>query len=303
LFSPTDHLPQARSDRDLARGNAEIERRKGLFRQARNTAQAIRTLTDRQPAGSLTRAEAAILSEMVLQNLRACVRRDLSYRPTRKRLAKATGYSERTVSTAIARLKDAGVVVVARYAKGGRLGDKGRGLATEFRAGCLQFLADQLAGLGYRLPKSLRADLVDLGAWAAAQVGEHTAPASDAPARAKPTGKKLPGTLYPSDRAAPKGRTEAPVAVVGFAENGPRPVGSGIARRSAPPPAARTGHLPSTAQRVHQRNVGLERPDLGRLAGMALAAAGMVPMPPNRVREGVAERAVPFSLPSCGGMK
>lgn len=208
-YEPVDHVLKSVRDSDCRRYQETIERRKTMFRQARGVASALHTITDRQPAGGLTRADGHILSMMVLQNLRACVRGERHYRPTRKVLARRSGYSERTVSAALTRLKSAGIVVAARYAKGGRLGDKGRGLATEWRSGCLQFLADQLAALGYRLPKSLRADLADLGRWAAEQVGETTSMSSDA-GRGEPTGKLLPGTLYPTDTQAPKIQKLAP---------------------------------------------------------------------------------------------
>ena len=261
---PIDHLPASLRDRDCLKRAEEIERRKTLFRQARGVAMSLRSITDRQRGGRLTRADGHILSLLVLQNLRACVRRERHYRPTRAMLAKSSGYSERTVSASIGRLKAAGIIVVARYATGGRLGNKGTGLATEFRSGCLQFLAEQLDGLGYRLPKALRADLSDLAAWAAAQVGEHTQPSEDTSPRPKPTGKKVPGTIVLLDRASPSVAGMAQVA-------GPDRTASG---RTLDPSERRRN-----AATVHCKDdnrldgtVDLSRPRLGRLALEAISA-------------------------------
>lgn len=207
-FEPRDHLPASLRDADCRRRDDEIDRRKSLFRQARGMASALRTVTEKQ-RGRLTRADGHILSLMILQNLRSCVRRERLYTPTRARLARLSGYDIRTVSRALAKLKAAGVIVIARYPQGGRLGHRGRGLATEFRSGCLQFLADQLAALGYKLPRSLRDDLAGLARWAAYQVGESTEPVRDLSRSRKPTGTKCLATTCPSDRGSPQAPTGA----------------------------------------------------------------------------------------------
>lgn len=272
--SPIDHLPATLRDRDCIRLEEAIERRKALFRQARSVSAALRSITERQPQGQLTRAEGAILSQMLLQNLRACVRQERHYRPTRALLAKRTGYSERTVSKAIGRFKDLGLVVAQRYAKGGRLGDKGKGLATEFRSGCLQFLCDQLKALGYRLPKSLRCDLEDLARWAALQVGQQpTAQQSDPRSKPEPTGKQVPGTMLGQvKRAARNGPNPAPVATVQAEPT----------RKKGEPPLRPGPH----AFLSKESNSSSPRPGrIGRapLSPLALAASGMVPMPGNHV--------------------
>lgn len=265
LSMPFDHLSRSMSDQVLRRRADEIERRKEMFRQARSVESALRTITDRQPGGQLTRGEAAILAKMIRQNLCACVRKERHYRPTRAMLAKQTGYSQRTVSKAITRFKEAGIIAVARYAKGGRLGDKGKGLATEFRSGCLQFIVEQLEALGYRLPKSLRDDLASLGRWAAAQVGESTFIKSDAPKPKKPTGKKVPGTLVLKDRWSLKDESTAPVAT---ADEPGREVDADIP--TVPPdPAAFCAETGSG----QMRNGAPSRPPIGNLARLAYGAA------------------------------
>lgn len=280
---PVDHIPASMRDSDCLRYAEKVERQKSLFRQARGVATALRTITDRQ-RGQLTRADGHVASLMVLQNLRACVRGELFYRPTRRGLAKETGYSERTISASLTRLRKAGIGVVARYGKGGRLGHKGKGLSTEWRSGCLQFLCDQLAALGYRLPKGLRDDLNDWGAWAARQVGqqpEHTD-------QAEPTGKQLPGTLVPLARAAPGNHRAEPVEAKDRKPQ-PAPHAPGPLARSAMPGAqAATQHNespPRQAERERKakptgRNAGIfvdratsdlllvNSPDLWYAAGM-----------------------------------
>lgn len=263
---PTDHLPRSLSDQALRRRADEIERRKEMFRQARSVESALRTITDRQSGGQLTRGEAAILAKMIRQNLCACVRKERHYRPTRAMLAKQTGYSQRTVSKAITRFKEVGIIAVARYAKGGRLGDKGKGLATEFRSGCLQFIVEQLEALGYRLPKSLRDDLAGLGRWAAVQVGEATTIKSDAPKPKKPTGKKVPGTLVLKDRWSLKDESTAPVAAADE---------SGCEVDPDPPPAppGTIALLCAETDRGQMRNGAPSRPPVGNLALLAYRAA------------------------------
>ncbi|WBU51889.1 hypothetical protein [Paracoccus sp. SCSIO 75233] len=254
------------SDKALRRRSDEIERRKAMFGQARAVESALRTITDRQPGGQLTRGEAAILAKMIRQNLCACVRKERHYRPTRAMLAKQTGYSQRTVSKAITRLKEVGIVAVARYAKGGRLGDKGKGLATEFRAGCLQFIVEQMEALGYHLPKSLRDDLASLGRWAAAQVGESTVIKSDTPKPKKPTGKKVPGTLVLKDMWSQKDESTAPVATADQLE-------SEVDAEPPPAPPGTTAILCAETGSGQMRNGAPSRPPVGTLALLAYRAA------------------------------
>jgi DNA-binding transcriptional ArsR family regulator len=200
-------------DIDCIRRDQEIDRRKALYRQAKALSNALRAVTDRQ-RGGLTRSSGHVLAIMIRQNLRACVRGELFHRPTRAALAKETGHSERTVSRAITQLTEAGLIVTARYRTGGRLGRTGRGLATEFRSGCLMFLADQLAGLGYRLPKGLHEDLNGMAEWAGRQVGEASEQGADTPRDPVSTGTKCPGTLLTVRKAPPVDRAETPVADV-----------------------------------------------------------------------------------------
>lgn len=294
LSNPTDHLPKTVRDRDCIRRDEEIERRKVLYRQARNVSAALRTVTDRQRGGQLTRADGAVLAQMILQNVRACVRKEHHYRPTRARVASLTGYSERTVSKSITRLKEAGLIVAQRYAKGGRLGNKGKGLATEFRSGCLQFLCDQMASLGYRLGKDLRSDITDLGNWAAVQVGQHTEIKADAPRKPKPTGNLVRGTVMYLDRAAPKSQTEAPVARTVKAKP--------AVDRHPPTGSPRPSPILSNEHATTSGSVGLKRPALGRLSRMAVAnGSQMVPMPRLASVGGTDDPTVLFSLPKNSG--
>ncbi|WP_128910793.1 hypothetical protein [Tropicibacter alexandrii] len=266
-MTPTDHLPKTLPDRTCIRREEEIERRKSLFRQAKATSTGLRTALDQQyKRGSLTRADHLILTLMIRQNLRACVRKELFYRPTRKGLARASGYSQRTVSTSLARLKAAGLVVAVRYAKGGRLGDKGHGLATEWRSGCLQLLPDQLAALGYRLSKSFIADLRDLAAWAAHQVGQHTETKADIILPAPPTGKKLPGTLVGIVKRPLRQPHVAPVEAS---------VGRVALLGDDPPALPFVGVIRNGDERAGslRHADGLQRPALGRLAKLATGMA------------------------------
>ncbi len=272
--SPTgriDHLPQSVRDRDCIARDDEIERRKVLYREARAISAALRSVVDHRHGGKFTRAEGAVLAALIRGNLRACVRKELFYRPTRRALAKDTGYSERTVSRAIGSVTRAGLIVVARYAKGGRMGDKGKGISTEFRSGCLQFVAGQLAALGYRLPKSLKADLDGIGRWAADQVGEHP-PHVDAAKSAEPTGTKCPGIVMQEDRAAPGKPDVSPVSRVAGA----------LATVEDKPPAAPPGFYAAHCHENGKSGSGsVPRPPLSGLARAAMPcpSADMVPMP------------------------
>lgn len=320
---PIDHLPQTVRDNDIIRREEEIERRKTLFRQARAVSTALRTITDRQTDGHLTKADGAVLAHMVLQNLRACVRKERIYRPTRKRLAKVTGYSQRTVSKSITRLKDAGVLVVSRYAKGGRQGNNGKGLATEFRSGCLQFLTDQLKALGYRVGVTLHSDLSELARWAAAQVGEHTEVKADVSKQTEPTGNLVPGIICyrkeqgPKDKAttvATSSATPEPVASGGICIRNEARAADGAPRAASAAPAARSAqgyppgmaaHRPATAEHPihgnqhkvsHKRSAASERPPVSKLARSA-----MVPMPPFQSGVGTGDPIVLLSLPKIRG--
>ena len=263
---PVDHLRATMHDRDYHRKNDAIERNKAMYRQARGVSTALRTSMERQPKGGLTRADGAILSLMILQNLRACVRRQLFYCPTRARLAKLSGYSERTVSRAIARLIKAGLIVVARYAKGGRHG-RGKGIATEFRSGCLQFLVEQMATLGYRLPKTLRADLTGLAAWAAVQCGEEPQHSTDTPSPVTKmsTGTQCPTTILPSERAVP-------IQPVKAAD--PQSEAPSSADTADPPRTSRGRHpFHGICSGSHTANrLELVRAPMGRLASLAMQA-------------------------------
>jgi len=203
-YTPTDHLRHTEAYYDA------IKVRIGQFAGIKALARAIETTINKQPKGALTDREGRVLAAMIRQNAIACVWKRRTYRPTRKRLARGTGLSVRTVSTALTKLKAAGIVVVERYGKGGRNGDRGQGLATEFRAGCMQFLADQLAALGYRLPASLRAEIEDWGRWAAEQLGERVGTMDADTSPPGPTGKLLPGIVcVGNDTPA---RAEAPAS-------------------------------------------------------------------------------------------
>jgi hypothetical protein len=279
LLNPTDHLPQSVRDQDCIRRDEEIERRKVIYRESRAFSTALRTVVDRQSSGQLTRADGAVLAQLVLQNLRACVRKQLYCRPTRAWLASQTGYSERAVSKAITSLKDAGFIVVARYAKGGRMGHKGKGISTEFRSGCLQFLTDQLTAFGYRLPKSLIENIIDMAKWAAAQVGARVAIQTDSAKSADPTGKKVPGIVLQDDRAAPGNSGVVPVLQVA------RPVATVGDDPPTGPPGTSVSHC-NENNGATRRYGALRRPPLSELARAAMPDAQMVPMPPIALPQG-----------------
>lgn len=214
---PRDHLPSSIRDRDCIRRDEEKERLKHFYTRAKAVQSGVRTALEKQPKGKLTRSQITVLAAMLRFNLGACNRRQVSYRPGRKALAKALGLSEATIKRAFGKFISAGVIVVHRYGKGGRNGDKGCGFATEYRSGCLQFLCEQLEDLGYRLPLTLQNELVELAEWAGEKVGQGFVGEMDTrkPAalsyqepigsKQKPTGSKRPGniiedSIHPSQR-------------------------------------------------------------------------------------------------------
>lgn len=188
FLTPRDHVPRAEA----------IGRQKALYGQAKSAAEKVRDTIRRLPRGVLPRSAAEVMEVMVLMDLRASIRREPTYRPTRKRIAAATGYSERTVSDALSRLAAAGLIEVACYGRGGRDGHRGHGLATEFRAGRVMAALDRLIAMGAKLAAGAIRGLRDL---AAAVVAE--------PRRAgfrhrKPTGKQLPGILESMKGSLPR---------------------------------------------------------------------------------------------------
>ena len=197
-YHPKDHLPKSLRDDDRAKAKESIEHLKALYRHAKRVANGLTTLTERQQQGGLTRSEAAVLSRMVLANLRASARGELHYRPGRACLARDTGYSERTVSKALSRLKDLGLIEAARYSKGGRV--KAHGLATEWRSGGLDRLLTVLSSLGYRLGKGISDTLTEAVNWARAKLSKRHENKQE---NSIPTGKLVPGTLICISNAAP----------------------------------------------------------------------------------------------------
>ena len=189
-YTPHDHLPQSLRDDSQAKAEEAIEHLKALYAHASRVARGLATLIDRQRHGGLSRSEAAVLSRMVLANLRAAARGELHYRPGRAALARDTGYSERTVSKALTRLKSFGLIEAARYAKGGRI-DK-HGLATEWRSGGLDNLLVVLRGLGYRVEKSIAETVTEAVNWVRAKLSKHIENVQENPI---PTRKSVPGTL------------------------------------------------------------------------------------------------------------
>ena len=195
-YEPHDHLPKSLRDEHCLRRDEEVETRQDLYRHAKAAAGGVRAIVERQP-GPLTRSECAVLWIMVRQDLRACVRRERTYRPTREGIADETGFSVRTVSRALARLKDLRLIEVVRYAKGGRAGNKGHGLATEFRSGGLMDLEERLAALGYRVGK-LGRSIKAAARWAADRI------------RPKPTGTFCLGTMGRTQPSGPRDAKDAP---------------------------------------------------------------------------------------------
>ena len=202
--TPTDQVPK----------HTEIARRRALYQQANRDARALRTLFDRQKTGGLTRCEGAVLSRMVLANMRATIRKERTYRPTRAGIAKDTGYSVRSVSRALSRLKALGVIRPARYAKGGR-DPKGQGLSTEWVSGGIVDLAKTLHSLGYRLGKVIAARLNELGRWCAAVFK-----------RPKVTGTKWPGIIGENTTAPAQWASDTPT------ETRPPPAPGSLAYRA-----------------------------------------------------------------------
>lgn len=273
---PNDHLPATLRDRDFTRRAEAIEALRADYRHARSISAGLRAITDQQSKGQLTRSAGFILAMMVRQNVRACARREATYRPTRRGLARLTGYSQRTVSTALSALKAAGLVVSFRYSMGGRQGDNGTGLATEWRAGCLQFLPEQLVALGYRLPKTMVEDLRDLAEWAARQVGERTGVERSCPLQ-KPTGKKVPTTMV-YEISKPSHLIAGAATALKQAPD--------CQRCAYPPTVARSQHVTDYRPGPDAR---VERARLSKLAILAKFAGGRdvprisVPMPDGSV--------------------
>lgn len=197
-YHPKDHLPKSLRDDDRAKAQEAIEHLKALYRHAKRVANGLTTLTERQQQGGLTRSESAVLGRMVLANLRASARGELHFRPGRACLARDTGYSERTVSKALSRLKGPGLIEAARYSKGRRV--KAHGLATEWRSGGLDRLLTVLSSLGYRLGKGISDTLTEAVNWAPAKLSKRHENKQE---NRIPTGKLVPGTLVCIPHAAP----------------------------------------------------------------------------------------------------
>jgi DNA-binding transcriptional ArsR family regulator len=189
-YLPKDHLPKSVKDDSREKAQEALEHLKALYRHAKRVATSLTTVTERQQQGSLTRSEAAVLGRMILANLRASARGELHYRPGRARLAQETGYSERTVSKALAKLKDLDLIHAARYSKGGRV--KAHGLVTEWRSGGLDGLLSVLKSLGYRLGKGIAETVSEAVNWAREKL---TKRAENKQQNDNPTGKLVPGTL------------------------------------------------------------------------------------------------------------
>lgn len=181
-YHPKDHVPKC-ADKALALKEDEIARRKALFAQARRDKARLMAVLG-QRGGGLTRCEASVLGSMFIANVRATVRREATYRPTRAGLAKATNYSERSVSRALAKLKALGLIAPTRYAKGGRTRD-GHGLSTEWASGNLANLLAVLKGLGYIVATAFANRLKELTNWA-----------RETFAKRRVTGTRCPGTMY-----------------------------------------------------------------------------------------------------------
>lgn len=218
-YIPKDHLPKSVRDDSREKAQEALEHLKALYRHAKRVANGLTTMTERQQQGALTRAEGAVLGRMILANLRASARGELHYRPGRARLAQDTGYSERTVSKALAKLKDFNLIQVARYSKGGRV--KAHGLATEWRSGGLEELLSVLKSLGYRLGKAIAETVSEAVNWAREKLTKRHENRAEADI---PTGKLVPGTLVCKPNAeSGMANVDQDAEVCPSAENGTRP--------------------------------------------------------------------------------
>ncbi|MEM9966477.1 MAG: hypothetical protein AAF755_00105 [Pseudomonadota bacterium] len=274
-YTPIDHLPKSVRDDSRAKTQESVEHLKALYAHAKRISRGLLTLTDRQSHGKLTRAEGAVLSRMVLANLRASARGQLHYHPGRAVLARDTGYSERTVSKALTRLKDLGLIEVARYAKGGRVHN--HGLVTEWRSGGLDGLLEVLRNLGYRLGKSIADTVSEAVNWIRTKLSKRQ---ENKDQGANPTGNLLPGTLVCNPKGTPEPSNGAPAASVGCAESEPEPHGPSLDQRIR--------WLARRAAAAVRARHGLQEPE-------------MVPMPQSGKLGGVAGRGLAFSLPKNPG--
>lgn len=307
LLNPTDHLPQSVRDIDCVRRDEAGERIKAMNTQAKRVGNALRTVTEKQRKGGLSRSEALLLSLMIKRNLQACAKRSLNYRPTRVGLAKESGYDERTVSRGIKRLSELGMINIVRYAKGGRVGRNGKGLSTEFLSGNLQDLTRILTGLGYKLGKSLQVELESLANWCDHQVGVVPKPAETDVS----TETKCPGTFVCKHKPQRSDDTVSPEPLgngdtlsdrhdLGAQQRNclervgdqaqprqqPRPILSNLARRAMPCRSDVTPRSPTNT------------------TGDALSdtsAPYMVPMPPFVSGAGTVDGGLFFSLPKNRG--
>lgn len=282
-YHPKDHLPKSLRDDDRAKAQEAIEHIKALYRHAKRVANGLTTLTERQQQGGLTRSEAAVLGRMVLANLRASARGELHYRPGRACLARDTGYSERTVSKALSRLKELGLIEAARYSKGGRV--KAHGLATEWRSGGLDRLLTVLSSLGYRLGKGISDTLTEAVNWARAKLSKRHENKQE---NRIPTGKLVPGTLVCKPHAAP---------------------GMASVHRVAPVMTASTSALHPHHGPHQHRQAEMTLPERIRFLAKRAAHAirtrqnvpDLVPMPPFASGVGTVVSSLPFSLPKKSG--
>ncbi|MEO9629231.1 MAG: hypothetical protein ABJG14_02180 [Sulfitobacter sp.] len=284
-YLPKDHLPKSVKDDSREKAQEALEHLKALYRHAKRVANGLTTMTERQQQGSLTRSEATVLGRMILANLRASARGELHYRPGRARLAQDTGYSERTVSKALAKLKDLNLIHAARYSKGGRV--KAHGLATEWRSGGLDTLLSVLTSLGYRLGKSIADTVSEAVNWAREKLTKRH---ENKRQNDNPTGKLVPGTLVCKSNAV-----------------------SGMANKNQDaevcPPAESDTTLDGVAHRSEPASMSLPeriRFLAGQAAARIKASLGMagpelVPMPPFLRGDGAVGLGVSFSLPKNRG--
>lgn len=172
-----DNLRPSMHDRDYARLNEAMERRKKSYNDVNEFSNTFKNCLLKQRAkltkrsgGTFTKAEILVLAEMLRYNLQAAVQKAPIYRPGRAKPARRLNLSERTVSRAFAKLRSLEMLVVHRYPQGGRDLKRNRGLVTEFATGYLHDVDTALEALGYKLPKPVKKDLADWAAWADGQI-------------------------------------------------------------------------------------------------------------------------------------
>lgn len=149
-FAPIDFLPQTFTDLDARRIADAKKLSCEAYRQINKAVADLEVAFRKQRMRSdATDTEAGALIFMMQQGLRAAVRGDRLFAPSRAKIARERGRSLRSVTRAIHTLKSIGAFLVARYERGGRW--KGKGLSTEFVLPPVDAFLEGIATLNFRL--------------------------------------------------------------------------------------------------------------------------------------------------------